>query len=359
MAVDPLDPALARYHRQRLLPGIGDQGQRRLLDSSALVIGVGALGTVVAEHLCRAGVGRLTLVDRDIVELTNLQRQTLFDMDDVEQATPKAVAAKRRLSRINPDVAVTALVEHAGPRTLEATLDASGAAVIIDATDNFQTRYLLNDLAVKRGVPLVYGGAVGTSGMALTIRPGQTSCLRCLFPDPPAPGASPTCDTAGVLAPVTGVIAGFQAAEALKILLGRDDLCSPTLREVDLWTCRLRELDVTGARDPDCVCCGHRRFEHLDSGLGDLSLALCGTGSIQVTPAIADHGGTSRPRLDLPSLHARLSVHGDFRLTAHLLKGTLRESGLGLTVFPDARALVHGTADPSVARSAYDRYVGS
>jgi len=355
MSVDPGNESLARYHRQRLLPGVGDAGQRRLLESSALIVGVGALGTVVAEHLCRAGVGRLTLVDRDIVELTNLQRQTLFDTADADNSTPKAIAAQRRLLQINPGVAITALVEHASARTLEATLAASGAGVIVDATDNFQTRYVLNDLAVKRDVPLCYGGAIGTAGMSLTIRPGVTPCLRCLFPEPPPPGAAPTCDTAGVLASVTGVIAGFQAAEALKILLGREDLCATTLREVDLWTCRLRELNIDSARDPACPCCGKRRFEHLESGLSDLSLALCGTSSIQISPPQSP----GRSRLDLPALHARLGPHGEFRLTTHLLKGTLRESGLGLTVFPDARAMVHGTSDATLARTVYDRYVGA
>lgn len=352
MSLDPHDPALARYHRQRLLPGVGDDGQRRLMGSCAVVIGVGALGTVVAEQLCRAGVGRLVLVDRDVVELTNLQRQTLFDMRDAEEAAPKAVAAKRRLGAINPGVVVDARVEHASGRAVEAMLDECGAGVIVDATDNFQTRYVLNDVAVKRGAVLVYGGAVGTAGMAMTIVPERTACLRCVFPEPPAPGAAPTCDTAGVLGPITGLIGSVQAAEAIKVLLGRSDLCGGSLREIDLWSGRMRTVDLSGARDPECVCCGRRRFEFLESGVGDLTVALCGTGAVQVTPA-------SPGRVALNELHARLSAHGEFRLTAHLLKGTLRESGLGLTVFPDARALVHGTADAVVARTVYDRYVGA
>jgi adenylyltransferase/sulfurtransferase len=351
VTVDPHDAALARYHRQRLLPGIGDDGQRRLLASTALIVGVGALGTVVAESLARAGVGTLVLIDRDVVELTNLQRQTLFDQSDADAGTPKAVAAAARLPRINPGVRIIPRVEHASPRTLRAALSGHPPGVLIDCTDNFLARYTLNDLAVSSGIPLVYAGAVATRGLALTVLPGHTPCLRCLFPEPPPPGSTPTCDTAGVLAPITGLMGNIQAAEALKILLNRTDLSSPALLDIDLWPTRLRQIDVSASRDPACVCCARRTFEFLDAHHDQDAATLCGTGSVQISPSRATH-------IDLAALHARLTPHGDFRLTPHLLRGRLT-TGIRLTVFPDARALVQGTETVDLARAVYDRYVGA
>ncbi|MBX3408022.1 MAG: ThiF family adenylyltransferase [Phycisphaeraceae bacterium] len=328
-------PDLARYHRQMLLPGIGVDGQRNLLNSHAAIVGCGALGTVAAEILARAGIGRITLIDRDIVEWTNLQRQTLYDEADAREATPKAAAAAARLARINAAVRIVSHIADFNSSNAEQLLhlrddlaapDHPPPGVIIDGTDNFETRYLLNDIAIKHNVPFVYGGAVGTRGMQMSILPGRTACIRCVFPEPPAPGSAPTCDTAGVLASATGIIAGVQAAEAIKILLGRFDLIAPTLLEFDLWTNHRRRLDLSIARDPACPCCGLRRFDHLNAAAGGAggTVSLCGSASVQVLPP---HGAAAA--IDLDALAARLAPHGPTVRTAHLLRITLDADGLG------------------------------
>ena len=249
----------SRYHRQMLLPGFGEDGQRRLAESTAVVLGCGALGTVAADMLARAGVGRLIVIDRDYVELTNLQRQVLFDEADAAEALPKAEAARRKLARINSAVEVTAVVDDINAGNIERY--AGGADVIVDGLDNFETRYLANDYAVKHGIPYVYGGAVGTTGAALAILPHTdrgdapwerlpggsraTPCLRCLFEEAPPPGTMPTCDTVGVLGPAVAIVANFEAAEALKILTGNLDRVTTTMLSFDLWANTLMQLKVT------------------------------------------------------------------------------------------------------------------
>ncbi len=352
---------LQRYHRQVLLPGVGEDGQQRLLDSHAAIVGCGALGTVAAETLLRAGVGRVTLIDRDIVEWTNLQRQTLFDEADARDGTPKAVAAAARLGRINSGVRIEPRVADFNSGNAERLLqldesgrqDRSRPGVVIDGTDNFETRYLLNDVAIKHGVPYVYGGAVGTRGMQMTVLPGRSACLRCVFPEAPAPGSSPTCDTAGVLASATGIIANVQAAEALKVLLGRTDLIAPTLLEFDLWTNRRLRLDLSKARDPQCTCCGHKQFDSLSANAAGAT-SLCGSQSVQVLPP-AD----SRATVDLDALAARLRPFGDATTHTHLLRARLDEERMELTVFRDGRAIIKGTTDARRARAIYARYVGA
>lgn len=362
-------PDLARYHRQVLLPGVGESGQRRLLASHAAIVGCGALGTVAAEMLARAGVGRITLIDRDVVEWTNLQRQTLYDEADASDATPKAVAAAAQLARINSSIVIAPHVADfngcnaerlLGLHADRAAADAPAPGVIVDGTDNFETRYLLNDLAVRHGVPYVYGGAVGTRGMQMTVLPGRTACIRCVFPDAPAPGASPTCDTAGVLAGSTSIIASVQATEAIKILLGRFDLIAPTLLEFDLWTNHRRRLDLAGARDPACPCCGLRRFEFLDAA-ADATATLCGSASVQVLPTIRERtGGEHGPRpVDLDARAARLAAHGPTARTPHLLRASLDAERAEITVFRDGRAIIKGTTDPARARALYARFVGT
>lgn len=341
-----------------LLPGIGEDGQRRLLASHAAVVGCGALGTVAAELLVRAGVGRVTLIDRDIVEWTNLQRQTLFEEADARDGTPKAVAAAARLGRINSGVRIEAHVADFNSGNAERLLEldvrggsAARPGVLIDGTDNFQTRYLLNDVAVKHGVAYVYGGAVGTHGMQMTVLPRVSACLRCVFPEAPAPGSMPTCDTAGVLASATGIVANVQAAEAIKLLLGRQDLIAPTLLEFDLWQNRRRRIDLSSARDPGCPCCVQGRFEHLEAAAAG-TVTLCGTASVQVLPA-----GAGMVALDV--LEERLRPHGETSRTRHLLRAQLKSEGAELTVFRDGRAIVKGTSDPARARALYARFVGA
>ncbi|MAY73471.1 MAG: thiamine biosynthesis protein ThiF [Phycisphaerae bacterium] len=362
----------SRYHRQTLLPDWGDEGQARLGASRAVVVGVGALGCVIAEHLARAGVGRLTLVDRDVVERTNLQRQTLFTEADADEATPKAEAARRRLGEVNSEVGVEAVVADFRGRNAERLVGAGSRAsgpgsvlpdqppvpgsrcLIIDGTDNFETRFVLNDLAVKHGLPYVYGGAVGTRGMVMVVDPRDEwrPCLRCLFRDVPPPGSQPTCDTAGVLAPAVGVIGSMQAAEAIKLMLGAGESVSRELVEIDLWVNTHRRVPLDGARDPACPCCAERRFEFLDGDRGGGQVSLCGRDAVQVSPG---EGG----RVDLPALAQRLAAHGSFNANRFLVRGTLEESALSLTVFADGRAIVNGTDDPARARAIYARYVGA
>lgn len=337
-----------RYSRQILFPGIGETGQRGLLDGYAVVIGCGALGAVHIETLARAGVGRLRLVDRDVVEMSNLHRQILYTERDAREGVPKAVAAARRVREINSDVEVEGIVEDVGPLTVERLI--RDADVVLDATDNFETRFLLNDAAVKAGIPWIYGAVVGGAGLSMTIRPGLTPCLRCVFETMPEPGTAPTCDTAGVILPAVASVASVQAAEAIKLLAGRDELLHGSLLQIDLWESRFTRVALDGLLERgDCPVCHERRFEHLDDR-GQMATTLCGRGAVQVT--------ASRPvRLDLAALAERLRNAGEVRVNDYLLR--FRTGDVEMTVFPDARSIIKGVTDPGVARSLYARYVGA
>jgi adenylyltransferase/sulfurtransferase len=364
---------LDRYHRQMLLPEIGEEGQRRLVGSRALLVGCGALGCAIADLLVRAGVGELTIIDRDVVEKTNLQRQVLYDEGDARAALPKAEAAAKRLGRVNSGVRVRPLVADFTHENAEELLGQGGVGrggrpgVLLDGTDNFLARYLLNDLAVKHGIPYVYGGAVAVRGMAMTVVPGAGPCLRCLFPEPPpggvAGGGAATCDTAGILGPVAAVVGAIEAAEAIKVLIGRADLCTRGLLELDLWSERWRRL-VGVAADPACVCCAQRRFEFLEGKMAQEAAVICTRtdgGSVQVRPSRESAGAA----LDLEAIAQRLRAHGEFTVNQHLLRGVLeREPSDGgypivLTLFRDGRAVVKGTTEVSVARGIYARYIGA
>ncbi len=340
-----------------LAGGIGDAGQQRLLASTALLVGCGALGCAAADLLTRAGVGLLIIADRDVVELTNLQRQCLFDESDAREQLPKALAAAARLARINSQIRIEPLVTDVTHRNVEALLSKFSPDVMLDGTDNFQTRFLLNDAAVKRGIPLVYAGVLATGGMQMTIRPGHTACLRCLFEAPP-PAAGPTCDTAGVLGPAVAIAAGLQASEAIKMLAGRDDLLSGSLVQFDLWSNVHRSIALASARRVDCPCCGLGRFEFLAGMNSDTAAVLCGRNAVQIWP------GGGAISLDLPQVHARLLPHGTFIQTAVLVRGTLREprgengDPIELTVFADGRTLVRGTSLVERARAVHARFVG-
>ena len=332
-----------RYSRQRLLPEIGDAGQELLAGSQAVVAGCGALGTVQAALLVRAGVGETVLVDRDYVEASNLQRQLLFDESDAECGRPKAVAAARALNRANSAVTVTPVVKDLDSTNAEAIL--GSASVILDGTDNYEARYLINDVAVKRSIPWIYGAAVGTRGSAMPVLPGRTACLACMFPA--APGArQPTCDTAGVLNAVTSLTASLQVADALKILAGATESVKPRLVSYDLWTGE-RSAVRSDRPSPRCLACARREFRHLDSR-GRQSARLCGRDAVQV-PA------RSGP-VDLEALALALSPLGEVRWTEHALRFSCPPHAL--TVFPDGRAIVKGTQDKGLARSLYARYVG-
>lgn len=350
---------LARYHRQMLLPGFGEQGQTRLRQSTALVLGCGALGTVAADMLARAGIGRLIIVDRDFIELTNLQRQVLFDEQDVADGIPKAEAAKRKLRRINSDVEVTAIVDDINFRNIERFAD--GADILIDGLDNFETRYLANDLAVRECIPYMYGGAVGTVGMAYAVVPDaeaahSTPCLRCLFEEAPAPGTVATCDTAGVIGPVVSIVANYQVNEALKILTGNRHLVNPDMLNIDLWGNTLMQLKVANARDGnECPCCQQRNFEYLLGKAGTSSTSLCGRNAVQLTHR--QHGD----HIKLDELAERLRKHGAVKLNEFMLRAQITDNAADyeLSLFPDGRAIIKGTGDVAVAKSLYARFVGS
>ena len=341
---------MERYHRQVLLPQIGAAGQERLAKARVLLVGCGALGTTIAEQLVRAGVGRLTIADRDVVELTNLQRQTLFDEADAAEGAPKAVAATRRLGRVNSAVEVTPLVTdvHAGNI---AELVSGGTDLILDGTDNVATRYLINDVAVKLGVPWVYGAAVGTEGRVMAVRPEETACLRCVFPTPPAPQELPTCDTAGVLGMAASVVGAWQAIEAVKSLVGAE--FEPALLRFDFWKPRVHVVSLDQAKRSDCACCGQRRFEFLDAPAGESAVTLCGRNAVQVRPA-------GRVVLSLPDLEVKLSGAGAVERSQYLLKCRLHDPlGVTLTVFPDGRSLIGGISDLNRAKSLHARFVGA
>jgi molybdopterin-synthase adenylyltransferase len=336
-----------RYSRQILFSGIGEQGQERILASSAVLVGCGALGTVLANLLVRSGVGRLRLIDRDLVEQSNLQRQTLFEESDARDALPKAVAAERRLRAINSGPRIEGIVADLTPKNARDFL--SGFDVILDGTDNFETRLLMNDASLALDCPWVYGAAVGSYGVTLTIRPGQTPCLACLVGSGESAtiGSEATCDTAGILNAAAGVIASIEAAEALKILAGKPEALHGRLVCCDVWTGKLQSIRV--APHPDCRACTRRDFTYLDGEIQP-QITMCGRNSVQ----IHEHGRN----FNLAELSGRLASsateirHNDFLLRFRL-------APYEVTVFVDGRAIVKGTQDPVVARSLYARYLGA
>lgn len=346
-----------RYHRQVLLSQVGRTGQARLQHASVLLVGCGALGSVIAEQLVRAGVGHLRLADRDIVELTNLQRQVLFDEEDVREQTPKAVAAERQLRRVNSDVRIEARVTdvHAGNVEELAGCDGHGKAVdlILDGTDNVDTRNLLNDVAVKHGIPWIYGACVGTEGRCMAIVPPAGPCLRCVFPEPPDAAELPTCDTAGVLAPAAAVVASLQVTAALRLLLGQANPERESLISMDVWRGRFHSIPLKGAKRTDCPTCGHREFPYLDGSHAGRSTSLCGRNAVQIRSA-------QDKAIDLFRMAAKLSQIGRVQQTPYLLRCALHDPReIQLTVFPDGRAIIQGTTDFERATSIYARFVGS
>lgn len=336
-----------RYSRQILFDGIGQAGQRRLLEARALIIGCGALGTAQAEALARAGVGRLRLVDRDFVEASNLQRQTMFTESDARDRLPKAIACANHLAEINSDIKIEteiADVNHSNVERLIKECD-----IVLDGTDNFATRYLINDACVKHQVNWVYGAVVGSYGVTMTIRPHVSPCLRCIFEEAPPPASAPTCDTAGVIMPIISIIAAVQVSEALKLLTGQEEKLHQALLQFDVWQNDWRRINL-GAPIADCQTCGLGHYETLEADAGELTASLCGRDAVQVSPR--------RPtQVDLPALARRLGAAGDVQLNPYLLR--LRAGDYELTVFQDARAIIRGTDDVPMARSLYARYIGN
>jgi molybdopterin/thiamine biosynthesis adenylyltransferase len=327
-----------------LFAGIGPEGQERLLASRAAIVGCGATGAAAANLLVRAGVGYLRIIDRDFVEPSNLQRQTLFDESDALQALPKAVAAERKLRCINSSVQVEGTVADLTPHNVHELL--SGVELLLDGTDNFETRFLLNDFAVKFGRPWIYAAGVASYGVTMTIRPGVTPCLACLLDTGTGQGLEETCDTIGVLGPIVGLIASLQVAEALKLLSGREDALHGRLISSDVWSGRMQSIRV--ARNPECRACAKRDFTYLQ-GHAQPHITLCGRESVQI------HERTRT--MDLHALGLRLApIVGEVCQNDFLLR--FRVAPYEMTVFADGRAILKGTKDPAIARSLYARYIG-
>jgi len=341
-----------RYSRQVRVPGIGKAGQERISKSRVTVCGCGALGTVLANHLVRAGVGFVRIVDRDFVEVSNLQRQVLFDESDVTNNMPKAVAAANKLRAVNSAVTIEPVVADIDrTNILDLCRDAD---VIMDGTDNFEVRYTINDAAVKLGKPWVFGGAVGSEGQTMTIVPGETPCLRCVFEASPGPGEVGTCETAGVLGPAVAVVASYQAAEALKLLAGKKEAINRELVTFDLWLNSGRRIKIGRLLDArNCPCCKQRKFEWLEGEHGTQTTSLCGRNAVQVSHRVAG-------RLSLDDLARQLGVSGQVSFNKFLLKFQLKEAGTDyeFTVFPDGRAIIKGTDDTDKARTLYAKYIG-
>lgn len=336
-----------RYSRQELFAGIGRAGQARIRSARVLLVGCGALGSCLAEIMTRAGVGALTIVDRDYVEESNLQRQGLFDEEDVARGMPKAVAAERRLARINGEVKLRGVVADLAAENADEL--AAGVELVLDGTDNFETRFLVNDVCVRDGIPWVYGACVGAYGLALAVRPRVSPCLRCVLEELPAPGSGPTCDTAGVVAPIVHVVAGIQAGEALKLLAGRTESLLPGLVSVDLWEGLFQVMDLRGTA-PSCPACTQGRYEYAVVGATGTTAVLCGRDAVQVRPPRG-------ARVDLEALARRLAAVGKAVANEYLVRFEGPEGEM--VVFADGRALVKGVSDAAQARTLYAKYVGN
>jgi adenylyltransferase/sulfurtransferase len=337
-----------RYSRQVRFAGLGEEGQRRLMASHVTLVGCGALGTVLANSLVRAGVGHLRLIDRDFIETNNLQRQILFDEDDVAASLPKAEAAARKLRRINSTVEIEPVVVDVDRTNI---LELAGDAdVILDGSDNFEVRYIINDAAVKLNKPWVYGGCIGSYGQSMTIIPGETPCLRCVFEAAPNPGEAGTCETAGVLGPIVNIVASIQAAEALKLLAGKRETVNRELLYVDVWDNTTRRIKIAGLLGKvDCPCCQRNKFEWLDGAHGAQTTSLCGRNAVQVSHRIAG-------KLDFETMSRDLAALGKVTFNKFLLKFDV--DGYQFTVFPDGRAIIKGTNDADKAKTLYAKYVG-
>jgi adenylyltransferase/sulfurtransferase len=333
-----------RYSRQVLFPGIGPEGQSRIERAHVAVVGVGATGAAAAGLLARAGAGTLTLIDRDFVEESNLQRQILFDEADARDSLPKAEAARRKIAAFNGEIELRAHVADLVPGNIHALLE--GTDIVLDATDNFETRYLLNDYAVEQGKPWIYAAAVGSYAVTMNVLPGDTACLACIFPEPPG-GAVETCDTAGILNTAVNLAASIEVTEALKWIVGTRARMRRTLLSCDLWSNEWTEV-AAGTPRADCVVCGERDFAHL-RGEGRPHITLCGRNSVQIHER-------SRP-VDLAEMETRLLPHGQVQRNDLLLRFQRGEQTL--TLFPDGRAIIQGTTDVALARSFYARFVGS
>jgi len=335
---------IERYSRQMLFPPIKDAGQRKIANSSVLVVGAGALGTVISNHLVRAGIGKLRLVDRDYVELSNLQRQMLFDEDDVKEALPKAIAAKRKLEKMNSNVVIEAVIDNVTNENINELTD--GIDIVLDGTDNFATRYLLNDICYQKNIPFSYGGVVSSRGMSALFIPGETPCLRCITAEGSDSGQ--TCDTIGVIAPAVDIVSSMQVVESLKYLTGNKTHLRNTMRTFDIWFNYQYDMKFPKA-DPDCPTCRRFVYPSLHRQAADHETVLCGRNTVQIH---------QKSHMDLKKWENRLKHVAAINRTPFLLKVQF-DNELNFVIFPDGRVLIQGTEDRTKARNWYDRYIGS
>ncbi|MFV1974235.1 MAG: ThiF family adenylyltransferase [Candidatus Scalindua sp.] len=343
-----MNQSLERYSRQILFQHIGGERQKVLMNSSAVVIGCGALGTVSSSYLTRAGIGQIRIIDRDFIEESNLQRQILFDENDISENLPKAIAAQRKLQKINTKVKIEGIVTDVNYANIEELTQ--GVDIIIDGTDNFETRFLINDFCVKNSVPWIYGACIGGRGVVMNIIPSDTPCLRCVFETMPQIGSFPTCDTAGVIGPIAGIIASIQAAEAIKILSEDYESINKTLIEIDVWNTKFRQIDVSGLKElNNCPTCKLHNYTFLEAEDGVMATFLCGKNAVQVM-------SRNRGNIDLRQLEQRLGSVADVSCNAFMLKFKVKDHEF--TVFPDGRAIITGTADSSTAKTLYSKYLG-
>jgi molybdopterin-synthase adenylyltransferase len=336
-----------RYSRQILFNGIGAEGQRKLRAARVLIVGCGALGSAHAEALGRAGIGRLRIVDRDFVEPSNLQRQTMFTESDAEKRLPKAIAAANHLREVNSGIEIEPHVADVNYSNIEQLI--AGCDVVLDGTDNFSTRYLINDACVKHETTWIYGAAVGSYGVTMTIRPHETACLRCVFEEAPPAASAPTCDTAGVIMPIISIVSAVQVTEALKLITGRVEHLHGSLMQFDVWQNEWRKIKLSTPND-DCPACSLGQYKTLDPSSAESAAVLCGRDAIQISP--------SHPTsINFQSLAERLRPAGDVKFNEYLLR--FKTGPFELTVFQDARSIVRGTDQIATARSLYAKYIGN
>lgn len=333
-----------RYSRQIIFPRIGLEGQKHLSASSVIILGAGALGTVTANNLTRAGIGRIKIVDRDLVELNNLQRQILYDEADVRKRLPKAIAAVEKLKKINSSIKLEAEVLDIQPHNIERLID--GFDLVLDALDNMETRFLVNDACVKKNIPWIYAAVLGSFGMTMNIMPGKTACLTCMIKELPAPGTMPTCDTAGIVNTIPSIIASIQNTEAIKMLIGSGEI-STQLTYIDIWDQSYNR--VIQERKPNCPTCGKKKFEFLKGEKVSHTLTLCGRHAVQISPA-------TETQLSLSNLKQKLEPLGDVFDNGYLL--SFKVTDYELVIFPTGRVIVKGTSDEATARSLYAKYIG-
>ena len=338
-----------RYSRQVRCAPLGAEGQARLAAARVAVVGCGALGSVVAMALVRAGVGFVRIIDRDVPELSNLPRQVLFDEADVVAGVPKAAAAAAHLQRINSAAEIEPVVADLTPASAATLL--GGVDLLVDGTDNFEARFLINEFSCRHGIPWIYGGAIGAEGRVLTVLPGKTACLRCLIPDPPAPGVMPTCDTAGIIGPTAVVVGAIEAAEAIKLIVGATDGLGNRLLACDLWEGVWRSIDLSSLAEHGCATCRGSDFPWLEGRLGTQAAAICGRDAVQVA-------ASAGMKVDLAALAARLGPFGAVTANPWLVRAEV-EQGIQLSVFADGRAIVSGTREEARARAIVARYLGA